>query len=533
MRTNRSIRLTFPRLALLAACVPLAPPAAAQLTDVQQTPNTLDAGIRKSLVEQIGPGRGDAFTPGSSTYLIARDPFRAVVRGRQLFQRKFTLAQGHGPRSGDGLGNIELQAALGAGLADSCAACHGRPFGAAGVGGTVFTRPDGRDAPHLFGLGLVEMLADEITTELRAQHASALRAASTTGRPVTLELESKGLRYGQLTAFPDGSVDTGLVTGVDPDLRVRPFFAQGSTVSIREFVVGALNAEMGLQAADPDLQAASEGQDVTTPAGMRLTGTQDAIEAPPAAHAGADPDGDGVVDEVPVSLVDALEFYLLNYFRPGQGPATPGAAAGRRRFEQVGCAQCHVPDLELSRDRRVADVRTDHDPASANGVFNQLFATAVPLHGLLDDGSGLPALKPPLGAPFQVQGIYADFKRHDLGQAFHERNFDGSVTTQFLTEPLWGVASTAPYGHDGRSATLTDVILRHGGEAQAARDRFAALADDERGELLEFLSRLVLFSPPDTASNLDPVRPDDPRFPLYGHGSIDLSVLFNDPTDKE
>jgi hypothetical protein len=32
---------------------------------------------------------------------------------------------------------------------DSCAACHGRPRGAAGFGGDVVTRPDSRDAPHL------------------------------------------------------------------------------------------------------------------------------------------------------------------------------------------------------------------------------------------------------------------------------------------------------------------------------------------------------------------------------------------------
>ena len=45
-----------------------------------------------------------------------------------------------------------------------------------------------------------------------------------------------------------------------------------------------------------------------------------------------------------------------------------------------------------------------------------------------------------------------------------------------MTTPLWGVGTTAPYGHDGRSINLAEVILRHGGEAQAARDAFAALA---------------------------------------------------------
>ena len=62
-------------------------------------------------------------------------------------------------------------------MTDSCAACHGRPRGAAGVGGDVATRPDSRDAPHLFGLGLKEMLADEITSDLRDLRAQALASA--------------------------------------------------------------------------------------------------------------------------------------------------------------------------------------------------------------------------------------------------------------------------------------------------------------------------------------------------------------------
>jgi CxxC motif-containing protein (DUF1111 family) len=38
-----------------------------------------------------------------------------------------------------------------------------------------------------------------------------------------------------------------------------------------------------------------------------------------------------------------------------------------------------------------------------------------------------------------------------------------------MTEPLWGVGSTSPYGHDGRSTTLQEVILRHGGVRHRAR----------------------------------------------------------------
>lgn len=56
---------------------------------------------------------------------------------------------------------------------------------------------------------------------------------------------------------------------------------------------------------------------------------------------------------------------------------------------------------------------------------------------------------------------------------------------EFLTAPLWGVGSSAPYGHDGRSINLKQVILRHGGEAQASRDLFAALSAQDEGRVNE------------------------------------------------
>ena len=167
------------------------------------------------------------------------------------------------------------------------------------------------------------------------------------------------------------------------------------------------------------------------------------------------------------------------------------------------------------------------------GIFNNLFATATPLHGVRNDGSGLPSLKPPRLGPFVVKNIYTDFKRHDLGLAFHERNYDGTVRGEFLTTPLWGVGSTGPYGHDGRSINLKEVILRHGGEAKHSRDRFAHLSMLDQAAVLEFLGSLVLFPPDDTASNLDPGDPHAVGFPQVAHGSIKLTVLFNDPTDRE
>ena len=162
------MRLWVRASAFAASSWALGGAARAQMIDNTQATNTPNAGINKSLSEEIGAGRGNASVVGSSVYIIARDPFRSIRRGRQLFQRKFTHAQGQGPNEGDGVGDINTDNAIGAGLADSCAACHGRPRGSAGSGGDVVTRPDSRDAPHLFGLGLKEMLADEITADLRA-----------------------------------------------------------------------------------------------------------------------------------------------------------------------------------------------------------------------------------------------------------------------------------------------------------------------------------------------------------------------------
>jgi hypothetical protein len=149
----------------------LSVPAEAQLTDITQTPNLENSDIQTSLEEQIGAGRDGVMTPDSLLFIIQRDPSRSIRRGSQVFQRRFAVAQGFSPCGDDSVGDIETTLVLGAGLVDSCAGCHGRPRGATGSGGSVFTRPEGRDAPHLFGTGLKEMLAAEITAELRALRA--------------------------------------------------------------------------------------------------------------------------------------------------------------------------------------------------------------------------------------------------------------------------------------------------------------------------------------------------------------------------
>lgn len=369
------------------------------------------------------------------------------------------------------------------------------------------------------------MLADEMTRELRAARDAALAEARAPGKPVEMCLVAKGVSFGSLLANPDGTVDMKGVTGVDPDLRVRPFFAHGGTMSIREFIIGALNNEMGMQANDEQVHwAGTERDKYITPSGMTLDGGTDSVELPP------DPDTGGR-NGVATALVDYLEFYLLNYFKPAQYEQSPETERGRALLGRLGCTGCHVANMRIEQDRRVADVETAYDPQ--RGVFNSLFATAIPTFRTEQDGSGYPALKLPRMEPFEVRDLFTDFKRHDVGPGFYERNYDGTMRKESLTAALWGVGSTSPYGHDGRSTNLSEVILRHGGEAQRARDNDSSLGRLDREDLLAFLNSLVLFPPDDTASTLDPGDRAAEGFPQVRHGSIRLTALFNDPADFE
>ncbi|MFK7892792.1 MAG: hypothetical protein AB8B63_18405 [Granulosicoccus sp.] len=87
------------------------------------------------------------------------------------------------------------------------------------------------------------------------------------------------------------------------------------------------------------------------------------------------------------------------------------------------------------------------------------------------------------------------------------------------------------HGHDSRSIDLDQVIRRHGGEAQRARDAYVhRLNRLQKLQLQQYLRSLVLFPPDDTASNLNPGNRDTTN-PQAGseHGSIKLPVLFQIP----
>ena len=155
-------------------------------------------------------------------------------------------------------------------------------------------------------------------------------------------------------------------------------------------------------------------------------------------------------------LFDLVVFYSQNLAVPARrGADDPTVLKGKELFHQVGCAACHRPS----------------------------FTTG--------DLDGQPHLSN------QKIWPYSDFLLHDMGEGLADGWPEGDATGQeWRTAPLWGVGLTETVVghsfllHDGRARGVEEAILWHGGEAQSARDGYAALSPDERAALLKFVNSL-------------------------------------------
>jgi CxxC motif-containing protein (DUF1111 family) len=89
------------------------------------------------------------------------------------------------------------------------------------------------------------------------------------------------------------------------------------------------------------------------------------------------------------------------------------------------------------------------------------------------------------------------FGEHDMGEGLADGRPEGEADgREWRTAPLWGIGLTETVSggpfflHDGRALSPIEAILWHGGEAQASRDRVAAMTAAERRALLAFLGSL-------------------------------------------
>ena len=160
--------------------------------------------------------------------------------------------------------------------------------------------------------------------------------------------------------------------------------------------------------------------------------------------------------EAPDPVLDLVTFYAKNLALPKRRDVNDATVLrGKQVFYQSGCIDCHRPKFVTSRKAE--------NKAQA----------------------------------FQLIWPYSDFLLHDMGEGLADGQPVGDATgREWRTPPLWGIGLTPVVSghsfflHDGRARNLTEAILWHGGEAEAARDAFAAANIEGRKALITFLESL-------------------------------------------
>ncbi len=294
-------------------------------------------------------------------------PVSHLIRyGAQLFSAKFTNQEGAGRPQSKGTGapisdpssplvfprNFDR---ISSPDANSCSGCHNAPV--AGAGGdrvtevfvlaqrfdhltfdhsdgittrgavdesgklvTMENATDDRKTIGMNGSGFVEMLARQMTAELQAE-----RDATPPGD--SMQLLSKGISFGTLTHNGDGTWNVSQVQGLaapslstkgtsPPSLIIRPLHQVGNVISIRQFSNNAFNHHHGMQAEERF--------------GLN-----------------ADPDGDGITNELTTADLTAVSLFQATLPVPGRvipnDPAVERAnLAGEAVFNRIGCATCHA-----------------------------------------------------------------------------------------------------------------------------------------------------------------------------------------------
>src|SRR5258706_7641331 len=189
---------------------------------------------------------------------------------------------------------------------------------------TLQTVGNSRLTPGLWGAGYLEMLARQMTADLRR-----IRDQIQPGQ--SRALITKGVSFGTLARRRDGSWDVRAVQGLPrpsvmvatatsaPSLLIRPWRQSGSVISLRDITNTSFNQHHGIQ--------------TTERFGV-----------------GTDPDGDGVVNEMTRADVTAVTVWQATLPVPGQlipnDPAIERAIlAGWRGVQQLRVAFVHPTSL--------------------------------------------------------------------------------------------------------------------------------------------------------------------------------------------
>jgi hypothetical protein len=455
-----------------------------------------------------------------------------LAYGLELFNAKFTIQEGAGrpltkgtgaPLSDPGLpltfpNNFDR---LSGPDSNSCAGCHNAP--SSGGGGdrvtevfvlgqrfdrltfdhsngivtagavdesgkfvTMNTAFDERKTIGMNGSGFIEMLARQMTADLQT-----IRNATAPG--MSRPLASKGISFGIIKHNSDGTWDTSQVEGIcplslasigpnnPPSLVISPF-AQGSNVlSLRQFTNNAVNQHHGMQSEERF--------------GLN-----------------ADPDGDGVTNELTTADITALTLFQAAMPVPGQviadDPAVQHAVyEGQQIFDRVRCNSCHIDALPLTNRAWLFSEPSPYNPVGNLQPGPENYPLTAPQLSVDLTSPGLPGPRLQAYGNVVMVPAYTDLKMHDISAtsdpatdpecepldqnqgAGSEKFFAGNC--KFITRKLWGFYNQGgAFMHHGKFTTAREAVEAHNGEALAERQAFDALPADKQNDLIEFLKSL-------------------------------------------
>jgi CxxC motif-containing protein (DUF1111 family) len=163
----------------------------------------------------------------------------------------------------------------------------------------------------------------------------------------------------------------------------------------------------------------------------------------------------GGTPELNDEFVEKLTLYTASLAVPAQrSSGDEQVRQGGEFFRAIGCASCHMPTLKSG----VHDL-----PEVSNQVFH----------------------------PF------TDLLLHDMGDGLADNRPDFEASgSEWRTPPLWGLGLVPVVNghqfllHDGRANGFAEAILWHGGEAEAAKEKFRTALKSEREALIAFLQSL-------------------------------------------
>jgi CxxC motif-containing protein (DUF1111 family) len=332
--------------------------------------------------------------------------------------------------------------------------------GAKGLGGLVVTQ---RNTTALFGAGLIDKVPDAVLHGLAAVQSNHPEIS---GRVPPIKITRAG-RFGW----------------------------RGQTERLHDFVLGACANELGLE----------------------VPGTQQPVD--PLRPKYKSPGLDLTMQQCLSLTMFVASLPPPQFVPPDDAERRRIAEQGYKVFHSVGCSACHVenvgPIQGLYSDLLLHDMGPGlADPVLASATMRQIDQETINSeHHYKQEGRIISDDTQVAVRPNPVAYYGGSQQTIEKGTTFltdsgilttvvtSSTNSKHAIVTRYepvktnrdqewRTPPLWGLADSGPYLHDGRAASVLEAIAQHGGEAEACLQRFLALETSERLAMLEFLTCL-------------------------------------------